>query len=310
MPHTPVPLIWWMAVSAVFLILIVGDLAIFHRKAREITPREAVGWTAFWVSFAFALNFIIWQNFGDDRGMEFLTGYLIEEALSVDNLFVFLVIFSYFSVPKKCYYTVLYWGIIGAIVFRLVFILAGTALINQFHWLIYILGVFLVITAIKLLVSDQKKTNLEKKWIIRVARRSLPFTAEYHDKKFWVRHGRKRIYTPLFLVVLVVEATDVVFALDSIPAIFAITRDPFIVFTSNICAVMGLRSIFFLIEGSIDKFHYLKYGLSTVLAFIGLKMILSEIYHLPIAVSLGVVAALIGASIAASYICPPKAHRK
>lgn len=262
--------------------------------------REAFLWTLFWISLALLFNAGIWWQLGSEKGIEFLTGYLIEESLSVDNLFVFLVIFSYFSVPANCRYLVLFWGVLGAIVFRIIFILAGTALLNTFHWCIYLFGAILVVTAIKLLRTNEHVNALDKKLILRFAKRFLSLTPHYRSQHFWVRENKKLFFTPLFLAVLVTEATDIFFAIDSIPAIFAVTRDPFIVYTSNIFAVLGLRSIFFLIAGSLERFCYLKYGLSAVLGFVGVKMIASDIYHIPTEISLVVVITLIGLSVLAS----------
>lgn len=263
--------------------------------------REAFLWTVFWVSLALLFNVGIWL-WSPEKGIEFLTGYLIEESLSVDNLFVFLVIFSYFSVPTNCRYIVLFWGVLGAIVFRIIFILAGTALLNAFHWCIYLFGAILIITAIKLLRTSEEASALDKKWVLRFARRFLPLTPRYHGQHFWMRENKKLLFTPLFLAVIVTEATDIFFAIDSIPAIFAVTRDPFIVYTSNIFAVLGLRSIFFLIAGSLERFCYLKYGLCAVLGCVGVKMIASDAYHIPTGVSLAVIVMLIGISILASLI--------
>ena len=280
------------------------DLGVFHRKAHVIHTREALGWSAFWIVLALLFNLGVGWWFGAERGLEFLTGYLIEKALSVDNIFVFLVIFSYFSVPATYQHRVLFWGILGAIVFRVIFILAGAVLLQAFHWVIYIFGGLLVVTGVKILRSREEHVHPERNPVLRLMRRYVPIAPDYHGQRFLVRVGGRLMATPLLLVLGVVEATDIVFAIDSIPAIFAVTDDPFIVFTSNIFAILGLRALFFLLAGVMNRFHYLKVGLGLVLAFVGTKMLLSDIYEIPIGLSLGVVAALIGGSVIASLLSP------
>ena len=295
----------WIGFWVVVLVMLALDLGVFNRKAHVITPRAALIWTIVWVALALAFNVFVWLRFGQGRALEFLTGYLIEKALSVDNLFVFLVIFSYFSVPAAYQHRVLFWGVLGAIVLRAVFIWAGAALLHHFHWVMYLFGAFLVFTGFRILLQREREVHPERNPALRLFQRFVPTLPDYNGAKFTVVRDGVRYATPLLLVLIVVEATDVIFAVDSIPAIFAVTEDPFIVFTSNIFAILGLRSLYFLLEGVMDKFRYLKVGLGLVLAFIGVKMLITPFYKLPIGVSLGVVVALLGGSIAASLVNPP-----
>ncbi|GMU64198.1 MAG: tellurium resistance protein TerC [Acidobacteriota bacterium] len=299
------PLFWTIFLAGVLAILVL-DLGVLNRKAHVVKPREAALWVGFCVALAALFAGWLFWKFGTRIGLEFVTGYLIEYALSVDNLFVFLVVFSYFGVPGQFQHRVLFWGIVGALVLRAVFILAGAALLAKFHWMIYVFGGFLVLTGVKLLFSGEGEVDPEKNPILRLARRFLPVTPGYHGQRFFVVEAGKRYATPLFLVLLVIEATDVVFAVDSIPAIFGITRDPFLVFTSNIFAILGLRALYFLLADFMGRFHYLKYGLGLVLAFVGVKMVGSAWFKVPIGVSLGVIATLLGGSVAASWLFPPK----
>lgn len=296
----------WIGFTVFVVAMLALDLGVFHRKAHTIGTREALAWTGVWVSLALLFNLGIYFWFGPERALEFLTGYLIEEALSIDNLFVILVIFSYFSVPSQLQHRVLFWGILGALVMRAAFILVGTALIKEFHWLIYLFGAFLVFTGIKLLLQRNGNVHPDRNPALRLFRRFVPVLPDYRGTKFLVREGGRWFATPLLAVLVVVEATDLMFAVDSIPAIFAVTSDPFIVFTSNVFAILGLRSLFFLLAGMIDKFHYLKYGLGLVLAFVGAKMVLSDVYKIPIAASLGVVGSLLALSVILSLLFPPK----
>jgi tellurite resistance protein TerC len=299
------PLFWTVFLAGVLAILVL-DLGVLNRKAHVVKPREAMLWVGFCVALAALFAGWLFWKFGARVGLEFVTGYLIEYALSVDNLFVFLVVFSYFAVPGEFQHRVLFWGIVGALVLRAVFILAGAALLAKFHWMIYVFGGFLVLTGIKLLFSGEGDVDPEKNPILKLARRFLPVTSSYHGQRFFVIEAGKRYATPLFLVLLVIEATDVVFAVDSIPAIFGVTRDPFLVFTSNIFAILGLRALYFLLADFMGRFHYLKYGLGLVLAFVGFKMVGSAWFKVPIGVSLGVIATLLGGSVAASWLFPPK----
>jgi tellurite resistance protein TerC len=297
----------WVGFVAGVLALLALDLGVFHRNAHEVKFREALTWSVVWVTLAMVFNLGVYYWFGADRALEFLAGYLIEKALSVDNVFVFLVIFSSFSVPAAYQHRVLFWGIVGALVMRAIFIALGAALLSAFHWIIYIFGALLVVTGWKMLRAGGAQVHPERNPIFRLFTRFVPSVPEYRGAAFWVVEGGRRLATPLLLVLVAIECTDLVFAVDSIPAIFAVTRDPFIVFTSNIFAILGLRAMFFLLAGVMDRFVYLKTGLALVLAFVGTKMLLTDIYKIPIVVSLGVVAALIGGSILVSLLATRRA---
>ncbi|MDR7417552.1 MAG: TerC family protein [Armatimonadota bacterium] len=297
---------WLWGGFTVFVVAMLAlDLGVFHRKAHVVEAREALVWSVFWIALALLFNLGVVHWFGPQRGMEFLTGYLIEKALSVDNIFVFLVILSYSAVPTAYQHRVLFWGILGAIVFRVIFILAGAALLEAFHGVIYVFGALLIFTGVKLLRAREAHVHPERNALLRLVRRVLPVTPTYHGQRFLVRLSGRLFATPLLLVLVVIEATDIVFAVDSIPAIFAVTRDPFIVYTSNIFAILGLRALFFLLAGVIGRFHYLRYGLGLVLAFVGLKMVASDAYEVPVTLSLAVIATLIGGSIVVSLLRPP-----
>ncbi len=295
----------WLGFLAFVLALLFADLFLLHRDAKPVSPKSALRWTGVWVSLAAAFCALVYVKFGEAKALEFATGYLIEEALSVDNLFVFLVLFKYFRVPLDQQRRVLFWGVLGALLMRASCILAGTALISQFRWLLYLFGGFLVITGARLLTSGgEDDTDPGDNTIIRWLRRIMPVTSEFHGPKFTVRKDGKRWATPLLLVLVTIEISDVVFALDSLPAIFAITLDPFIVFTSNIFAILGLRTLFFLLSSMMGKFRFLRVGLSVVLIFIGGKMLLAHFVHIPIAVSLGVVAGALAVAIVTSMALP------
>lgn len=293
----------WGLFTLLIAALLALDLGVFHRRAHAIQPREALAWSAFWIALALGFNALVWVWFGAQRGMEFFTGYLIEKALSVDNIFVFVVLFSYFRVPQHYQHRILFWGIVGAVVFRAIFILAGAALLEAFHAIVYVFGALLILTGLRLL-STAERPDPGRNPVIRLARRLLPITEEYHDGAFIVQETGRRVATPLLLALVAVETTDIIFAVDSIPAIFAVTRDPFIVYTSNIFAVLGLRALYFLLAGVVDRFHFLKVGLSLVLVFVGLKMLASDVLTVPIGMSLATVAALIGGSILVSILRP------
>jgi len=275
----------WVGFNVVVLAILALDLGVLHRRSEKVSLKEAASWSAVWVALSLGFAFAIYQTMGKESGLEFLTGYLIEYALSVDNIFVFVLIFTYFKVPEKYQHRVLFWGIIGALVLRGVMIVAGSALVTRFAWTLYIFGAFLVFTGVKMAFQkDEDVYNPERDPILRLARRLVPVTDDYHGDKFFIRQpgktGRLRYAaTPLFIVLLIVDTTDIIFATDSIPAIFAVTRDPFIVYTSNICAVLGLRALYFLLASVVDKFVYLKLGLSLVLVFIGGKMLLEHFVH-------------------------------
>jgi len=294
----------WAGFTAFILILLALDLGVFHRKAREVSVKEALGWSALWVSLALAFNGLVWHWFGAQRGLEFLTGYIIEKALSVDNIFVFLVIFSSFAVPRALHHRVLFWGIVGALILRATFILLGAGLLQRFHWVIYLFGALLVVTGIKLFVQRGTEVHPERNPIYRLFKRYVPSVSGYRGARFVVKENGRRLATPLLLVVVVVEATDVVFAVDSIPAIFAVTTDPFIVYTSNIFAVLGLRALYFVLAGVMDRFHYLRVALAAVLCFVGVKMLIVDLYKVPVGVSLGVIATLLFGSVIASLLWP------
>jgi tellurite resistance protein TerC len=295
--------IWaWGVFLLVVIAMLMVDLGVFHRKAHVLSMREATIWSIVWVVVALVFNAIVWVWLGHQKALEFFTGYLVEKALSADNIFVFAVLFNYFAVPPEYRHRVLFWGVLGAIVFRLTFILAGTALLKKFHWVVYIFGIIVIVSGIKLLMRKDEEIDPERNPVLRLARRFLPITPNYHGQKFFVRLNGKFMATPLALVLLVVESTDIVFAIDSIPAIFAITRDPFIVFTSNVCAILGLRALYFLLEGMIRLFRYLDEGLAVILVFIGIKMLVSEFYKIPTWVALGFVAAVLAITIALSLM--------
>jgi tellurite resistance protein TerC len=296
----------WVAFNLFVLGMLALDLAVFHRKAHTVSLREALNWSIVWVALSLIFNAGIYYFWGQEKALEFLTGYVIEKALSVDNLFVFIVIFSYFSVPAMYHHRVLFWGILGALVMRAIFIAGGVALLNSFHWMIYVFGGFLILTGIKMLFAGDEGVHPEKNPVLRLLKRLMPVTKEYHGQSFFIRDGGKLWATPLLLVLVVVETTDVIFAVDSIPAILAITTDPFIVYSSNVFAILGLRALYFLLSGILDKFRYLKVGLSLVLCFVGVKMVVVDIYKIPIGLSLAMVAGILAVSMLASVLIKPK----
>lgn len=305
------PALWVAFLLGIGLLLAV-DLGLFHRKARTVSTREALIWSIVWVLLSLSFNGLVYLWFGQQRALEFLSAYVIEKSLSVDNLFVFIVIFRYMDVRTAVMHRVLFAGIVGALVLRGLFIVVGIGLIETFSWTLYIFGGFLLFTGIRLLFTDEDNVDPSGNFAYRLARRVLPLTRRYHGNKFFVHDTGRWRATPLLIVLLMIETSDVVFALDSIPAVFGISRDPFIVFTSNVCAVLGLRAMFFLLQNVLDKFAYLKYGLGLVLAYIGAKMLLAEgllglldPIHIPIGVSLGIVAGLISASMVVSLLAPP-----
>lgn len=294
----------WL-VFALFVIVLIGlDIWSAKRHKGEMSLGASLFWTVVWVGSALAFNALIWAERGPNTAMDFLTGYLIEWSLSMDNLFVFAVIFSYFAVPSKYQHRVLFWGIWGAVVLRLIFVLAGTALIQRFEWTMYVFGAFLVYTGIKLALAGDSDVDPAANPILRVARKFLPVSSDYDGDRFLTRQNGRWLVTPLFLVLLVVESTDVVFAVDSVPAIFGITTDPFVIYTSNIFAILGLRSFYFLLSRFLNKFHYLGIGLALVLIFIGVKMLIIKWVHIPSPISLGIVGATLAVAVAASMIFP------
>lgn len=307
---------WWFyaAFTGFVLALLAIDLGIFNREAHIVSFKEATIWTIVWVSLAllFNLGFYLYAadkfgaEIGQQVGLEFLTGYILEKSLSVDNIFIFVLVFSYFGIPAKYRHRVLFYGILGALVFRAIFIALGSALM-QFHWVIYLFGGFLIITGIKMLFSSKEEIDPEKNLLIRAFQRFMPVTKTIDGKSFFLKVSGRWHATPLFIALLFLEATDIIFAVDSVPAIFAVTSEPFIVFTSNIFAILGLRSLYFMLAGVIDKFHLLQYGLAIVLVFVGLKMVwLNDLYggKFPITYSLGIIISVITASVALSLIFP------
>ena len=297
--------IWfWVGFIAFVLAMLALDLGVFNRKPHVVQPKEALTWTSVWVSLALLFAAGLAYFVSPQIALTFLTGYLIEESLSVDNIFVIVLIFQYFAVPAQYQHRVLFWGILGALVMRGLFIGLGAALLARFEWIIYIFGALLVITGVRMAMKQDEEFDGEQNPVVKFVRRFMPVTATYHGKHFFVVEHGKRFATPLFLVLVLVEATDLIFAIDSIPAIFGITRDPFIVFTSNIFAIMGLRSLFFLLAHVVTKFHLLKYGLAIILTFVGVKMMIEHWVHIPILVSLGVVLGVLALSIVGSLIWP------
>ena len=302
-------LVLWVAFNIFVLGMLAVDLGIFHRKAHAVSIKEASVWSVVWISMALAFNVGIYFAWGQDKALEFLTGYIIEKSLSVDNLFVFLMIFQYFATPATYQHRVLFWGIVGALVLRAIFIAAGAALLENFHWMIYVFGAFLVVTGIKMLLQKDEKIEPERNPVVRLFQRLMPISKQYHDQRFFVRQNGKLHATLLMLVLIVVETTDVIFAVDSIPAIFAVTRDPFIVYTSNVFAILGLRALYFLLAGIMEMFIYLKTGLSFVLCFVGAKMIMVDFYKIPRGASLGVIGGILLLAVIASLFRQRKQQR-
>lgn len=306
--------IWlWVGFNAFVLGMLALDLGVFHREAHTVSMKEAGAWSALWVTLALVFNYGIYHFMGPDEGLAFLTGYLIEKALSVDNIFVFVLLFSYFRVPARYQHRVLFWGILGALVMRGAMIAAGAALIHQFHWIIYVFGAFLVVTGIRMATQNEHAIEPESNPVIRLVRRFVRVTDKYHGQRFFIWEnvdGRlQRVATPLFVVLVLVETTDLIFAVDSIPAIFAITTDTFLVYTSNVFAILGLRALYFLLAGVIHKFHYLKLGLSAVLVFVGAKMLVTYFdLHIPVGLSLAVIGTVLLLSVVASLLFPKSAE--
>jgi len=295
---------FWIVFNAVILVLLFLDLAVVNRSYRVVPFKQALLTSGIWIGLAFAFAILVHRWMGPAKTIEFLSGYLLEEALSVDNLFVFILLFAYFKVPPEEEKTVLFWGIIGALIMRGVFIWAGVALVARFHWVLYLFGVFLIWTGFTLMRKGEVQRDPSRNIVLRFCRRFLPLTDTYEQKRFFVRREGKILATPLFVVLLVVETTDILFATDSIPAILAITRDPFIVYTSNVFAILGLRSLYFALSGLMKLFHYLNYGLSVVLMFIGAKMLLPERFEFPTWVALAVIAGVLATSVVLSVIYP------
>jgi tellurite resistance protein TerC len=303
--------IWlWIGFNVFVLLLLALDLGVFHRKAHAVLMKEALIWSVVWISLSLLFNLVIylfWDTMvphssltNGDAALAFLTGYLIEKSLSVDNIFVFILIFSFFAVPDRYQHRVLFWGILGALIMRGALILIGATLLETFHWIIYVFGAFLIYTGIRMASHQNEELKPDENPVVKFFRRFMPVTENFEGDKFFIRRAGRWFATPLFLILLVVESTDLVFAVDSIPAIFAVTHDPFIVYTSNVCAILGLRALYFLLANVMHQFQYLKLGLSVVLTFIGIKMVIVDLYHIPVGVSLAVVASVLTISIVAS----------
>jgi tellurite resistance protein TerC len=294
----------WAGFILFVLALLALDLLVFHRRVHEIKLKEALIWSVVWVIIALAFNLGIYLVQGRQQALEFLAGYLVERSLSMDNIFVFLLIFSYFKVPQKFQHEVLFWGILGALVMRAAFIACGITLINQFHWIIYVFGAFLIFAGFKMAFGKEKEIHPEKSLTLRLFRKVMPVTQDYHEGKFFTKTAKRWFATPLFVVLLIVETTDVIFAFDSIPAVIAITRNLFIVYTSNVFAILGLRALYFALAGIMKFFHYLNYGISVILVFVGVKMLIADAYKISTEVSLAVIAIILLISIFASILWP------
>lgn len=291
------PIIFWILFNAFVLLMLALDLGVFHRKSHDVSVKEALTWTFIWVFLAMVFNTIIFYWRGQQQALEFFTGYLVEKALSIDNIFVFIMIFSYFQIPSKYQHKVLFWGILGALIMRVIFIFAGVALIEKFHFTIYLFGVLLIYTGYKMFYHTNATIEPDKNPVIRVFKKFMPITPHLQEDNFFVKLNGKRFATPLFLVLILIETTDLIFAVDSIPAILAITQDQFIVYTSNVFAILGLRSLYFALAGVVDRFWLLSYGLAVVLVFVGIKMLLIDVYKIPIEWSLVFIAITITGSI-------------
>ncbi|AGG05819.1 MULTISPECIES: TerC family protein [Dehalococcoides] len=296
----------WVIFAVMVLCMMALDLGVFHRRAHEVKTKEALVWSGVWIALALIFGGLVYSSLGSETGLNYLSGYIIELSLSVDNLFVFIMIFSYFCIKREYQHKVLFWGILGAIIMRAVFIAAGITLIENLSWVLYIFGVFLIYTGIKMVKDQNKEIHPDKNPLVNFVCRILPMTNKLHGDHFFIKENGRKLATPLILVLVSIEAMDLVFAVDSIPAVMAITLDPFIIFTSNIFAVMGLRAMYMALSGVIQKLHYLHYGLAAILAFLGIKMLISDFFHMPVTASLGVVAVILAISIAASLLKPPK----
>ncbi|HWP36278.1 MAG TPA: TerC family protein [Gemmatimonadales bacterium] len=295
----------WLIFGLAVVAMLALDLGVFHRRAHAIGFREALAWSAAWFTLAFAFMWVVYFWRGPDDAFAFLAGYLIEWSLSADNVFVFLMVFSYFRVPTEYQHRVLFWGIVGAVVMRAILVTAGVVLIHKVHAIVYVFGAFLIVTGLRMAFAGELEIHPEKNPVLKLMRRLFPVTKRYHGGRFLIRRMGKTVATPLLVVLTVVESTDVVFAVDSVPAVLAISTDPFIVYTSNVFAILGLRALYFVLAGFMQMFHYLKYGLSLILVFVGLKMTFSDIIEVPTAVALGVVATLLLVSVVVSLFAPP-----
>lgn len=292
----------WVLFNVFILIMLALDLGVFNRKSQQITVKSALGWTAFWVFLSFLFNVFVYFQLGEEKAFEFFTGYIVEKSLSVDNIFVIILIFSYFKVPVEYQHKVLFWGILGALVMRIIFILVGVELIQNFHFLIYLFGGFLIFTGIRFFLQKDDAINLDTNPFVRFLKKIFPITPDFRGDKFFVRESGRLWVTPLFLVVIVIEGTDLVFAVDSIPAILAISDDSFIVYTSNVFAILGLRSLYFALAGIEKYFSFLKYGLATILIFVGVKMCIADWYKIPIEISLAFIVLTLSVAVLASMV--------
>lgn len=293
---------FWIGFNLFVLLMLALDLGVFNRKAHVVSVKEALTWSGVWICLSLIFNGLIYHWFGEAKAVEFFTGYVIEKSLSVDNIFVFVLVFRYFQIPSIYQHKILFWGILGALVMRVIFIFAGVALIEKFHWTIYLFGAFLIYTGYKMFTEQDKKIEPEKNPVIKLFRRVMPVTSDLRGDKFFVSENGKKYATPLFLVLILIETTDLIFAVDSIPAILAVTQDRFIVYTSNVFAILGLRSLYFALAHVIHRFIYLSTGLAVILVFVGLKMVLVDVIKIPTYVSLIVIAVIITASIVLSLI--------
>jgi tellurite resistance protein TerC len=300
----------WLGFAILVVAVLAIDLGIFNRKAHVVRPREALVWTGVWVALALSFNLFVWHRFGANAAEDFITGYAIEKALSVDNLFVMYAIFTAFSIPAVYQHRVLFWGILGAVVMRTIMVFAGVALLSRFHWLIFVFGGFLIVTGIKMLVRKHARPHPENSRMLRAVKKVLPVSDDLHDGRMFVRGTGALTATPLFLALVAIEASDAVFAVDSIFAIFAVTTEPFIVLTSNVFAILGLRSLYFVLSGAAERFKYVQPGLALVLVFVGVKMAIADWVKIPVLVSLGVIVVLVGGSIAASLVSTAGQHRR
>lgn len=299
--------VWaWVGFNCFVLAMLALDLGVFHRKAHKVGFKESILWTIVWIFLALIFSVGIYNWFGTQRALEFLTGYVIEKSLSVDNIFVILMIFTFFRVPDKFQHRILFWGILGALVMRAIFIVAGVALIQRYHWIIFVFGGFLVFSGIKMALPKKEEISLDKNFVLRMMKKVMPFTSSHDCHSFFLKKEGKWHGTPLFAALLMVEATDLIFAVDSIPAILAISNDSFIVYTSNVFAIMGLRSLYFSVAGLVEIFHHLKYGLSAILVFVGTKMLLMDTYKIPTVAALGVVLGILAVCILTSVLFPHK----
>lgn len=301
-------LLVWAAFVLFVLFVLALDLGVFHKKSHTVGFKESIIWSIVWIALAMCFAGVLYYWRGQEDTMLFLTGYVIEKSLSVDNLFVFLLIFSFFKIPSQYQHKILFYGILGALVMRAFFIWAGIAVLEKFHWVIYIFGALLVVSGIKMLMPEKGDVDLSDKWIIKFTKKIFPTTHDFHDDKFFVKLNEKWFVTPLFITLVFVEFSDLVFAVDSIPAIIGITNDPFIVFTSNVFAILGLRALYFALKGFADLFHYLKYGLSIILMFIGVKLLISGFFHMPVSVTMGVIFGILMISVIASLLTRKSAH--